>query len=286
MSVVVLGNCQARGFARCLNAIAGPLNPVVVQIRAIDRHTETIRAAEIVFCQPDSLGELETKVSGRLVMFPRIVTMELHPDCSCQPLQAQGAMGAHHSVLMAAAYAVGLSPERAERLFNRYMFARLGYFDIMRRHRRASLRQAAKYGYDLDEFFRAVSGAYMYSLNHPRIDLLYELALQAAKKAGLGIRKGKAPRDDLIDGLIWPVYPELAPPGIEGGYEFKPPQSDATMSLAEFIERSFQTFARAPQILEVEAIRRAAAVLRHELQRAQPSGALPDWTNQTSPALA
>ena len=99
-------------------------------------------------------------------------------------------------------------------LFNAYIFALLGYFDEYERARQFVIGKAKEVGYELEPHIVEwrKRGVFMHIVNHPKIEVLAQLAQLGAKQAGLS--GALAPPEGVPDRLArcqtWPVYPELA----------------------------------------------------------------------------
>ena len=120
----------------------------------------------------------------------------------------------YHSVLAAAAFANGLTEERALQLFNSYFFARLGYLDRFAPWKDLLLSKAQEIGYDLHKDFQdwLRQGAFMHTWQHPTVRVMASVAVRAIAKANL--RQTVDDPHDVPDALAHatalPVFPEIA----------------------------------------------------------------------------
>jgi hypothetical protein len=111
------------------------------------------------------------------------------------------------------------------------------------------------YGLDVRDLFLewARKGLVPHSVNHPTIAMLSDLARLMARKVGLPlVDHNLLPHDNLANGPIFPVYPEIAMElGLAcGSYRFKEVNHYSILSLEQFIERSFERYLEvAPQKL-------------------------------------
>ena len=160
---------------------------------------------------------LETTTQA--VFLPVVAFNGFHPDMiylkSGGTLVA-GPFQALHSAIIAASFVLGLPAVRAARLFNALTYASLGYFDAFGIARDLLTASFAASGYDIGgviDGWLAREGAFMHTLNHPRICVLSKLAHMVAVRAGMAEAGSLAPEgvdDFLAHNLLWPVYPELA----------------------------------------------------------------------------
>ena len=121
----------------------------------------------------------------------------------------EGPLGSYHSALATAAWFEGLPESRAAGLFNAYAYAKLGYFDAFEAGA-SYLKSAAMVDYDLTGWTRR-DRVFMHTINHPSIELSAEIARQALDRLGLHrLAAIGLPRDPLAEGVIWPLYPEIA----------------------------------------------------------------------------
>lgn len=227
MKIGVLGNCQSQGVAQCIRLLAPQVEVTARRITLADGNNpevlemiaDEMAACDVAFIQDQprlaALFEPALKRSGpRARRWPHIVFRGFHPDCvyvmrKGQP--AEGVVGPYHSALICAAWAEGLSPRRAAGLFNSFSYAALGYFDDFEVAAALLDDHARRLGFDFSSFLTAPTTSFMHTINHPRVDILQAVALQALDLAGVPRAAAAAlPDDDLALGPVWPVYPDLA----------------------------------------------------------------------------
>ena len=283
----VLGNCQARGFARSLQAFLPDCNVEVVHMSkaasssADDRNIFASKLAEcdVVFTQPVSdaaLGPLTTdslKDSCRFVVtYPYLAFSGLHPDCNYivhNGSHLRGPMGPYHSALIAACYQEGLSEERALRLFNAFSFSSLGYYSQFDFSCKSLSRDAISLVYDFSAFLnRSEKSQFMHTINHPAIAIIHDTAAQALAKAGIVPTELEAPlpEDELAESFIWPVYPEIAQRiGCHGSYRFHAHPAKV-LDLRKFIFHAFKAYREIESpFAPPPAVERARAFLQREI---------------------
>ena len=194
---------------------------------------------------------------------PSIVFSCFHPDTVYVLDPARGGRpiesptGPYHSAIALYAYLRGMNAEQTEGLFNADFFAALGYFDIWEESAQQFLALAAEARLDLSgELVRwSRRGAFMYSMNHPKAHVLFDVARALLKRAGLPhsaqIEFDDFAVDDIVRGAVYPVYPEIAERyGHRGNYLFKRANYELSRSVGEFlglrayIESCFSMYAK------------------------------------------
>src|SRR6202011_2493714 len=143
---------------------------------------------------------------------------------------------------------------KTARLYCRPVYERLGFFNHWEIARRALLTEGQAASFPLDALFAQWRGRgrFMYSVNHPVLPVLADLARELAHRASLRVTVDNPEEylsDALADGSVWPVYPEIAAwLGLPGSYAFKPPTAPRAtpvmLDLERFIAGSFESYAR------------------------------------------
>lgn len=227
MKIGVLGNCQAQGVAQCIRLLAPQVEVVARSVAlgdgkipgVIEMVADEMAACDIALIQDQprhaALFARAMERSGpRARLWPPIVFRGFQPDCiyvmrNGRP--TEGIVGPYHSALMCAAWAEGLSPGRATGLFNAFSYAALGYFDAFNDAAALLGDHARRLGFDFTTFLNAPTTSFMHTINHPTVDILQSVALQALALAGIShVTTAPLPEDDLALGPVWPVYPDLA----------------------------------------------------------------------------
>jgi hypothetical protein len=271
-NALVLGNCQARPVAACLQALNAdvtftglelpmPLVAQRLQQRDPDLH-ETLAQYQYLLLQPaiarlivDSYPDLAERVRR----FPFIVFSAFHPDLVYVSLRGQqkhllGPLGHYNSAIALWAYLRGLSPKDSVALFNERTYGALGYFSHWEASCQAVREEAAAADFALDDALEEwrCAGCFMYSINHPMPFVCASIAQRLLSQLRLPALPAAARfvADEFADGPVWPVYREIGERlGIEGDYYFKveegrcPPEKPVMMlELHDFIESSFEAF--------------------------------------------
>ncbi len=260
MKIGVFGNCQAPGFAASIQALTGhePHCYTIQKARIASQEELKANAAQfadcdVVFTQPSitqsGFGPLDfVHLRGncrQIVSYPQMAYTGLQPDCHyIRPngIAMNGPVGPYHSAIVAASYLEGLPPERAECLFNSYVFAKLGFFEKSR-VRDPLIKDAKSLGFDISAFLSGDRGVFMLTINHPSIALIFDVAAQAARIAELRANYNVTPPTDVLRSIaVWPVFPEICHNfGIAddlGAFSYR----NIAFSLSEFIARSYQAY--------------------------------------------
>lgn len=201
----------------------------------------------------------EIKGDLRIVQVPLLVFPAFHPDMvyvgdlagSSKRGYVRTALGDSNSALALYGYLSDLSLDETLRLFDGEIYAGLGYTGLWDQAVEGLLSLGRDAAYDLSEDVLRWSrrGAFMHSVNHPKMFVACDLARGLLRKAGI-------PFDDLdLDSYVadelllqgsWPIYPEIGERfGIPGGYAFVGPgPRPAVLDLRSFVETSFAAYAR------------------------------------------
>jgi Polysaccharide biosynthesis enzyme WcbI len=154
-----------------------------------------------------------------VVYLPVMVFPGFHPDItyiSGSGGLVRGPMVDYHSIIVAAAFTLGLPESRVAALFNALIFTELGYFEVFDAAKAALFANFKQEGIDLSplfDFWMQQVGQFMYTVNHPHILVMSTLCRHALAQAGR-LEPGASLPDDIDDSLAqhfrWPAYPALA----------------------------------------------------------------------------
>jgi hypothetical protein len=226
-------------------------------------------AYDLVFTHANYIGRFDFR-SHNTHLIPQIVFSGLHPDFLFIP-DIAGPSGAEaHSRLVLGAYLNDLSQERAEALFNTYIYARCGYFEHYEQAKRLLLRNSLSVGYDLRTLWTEweAMGGWLYVPYHPKAPALCLLAKLIAVKERLTGLDAHVPslEADPLGGARWPIYPEIAKRhGFEGDLDFAAATNAGPMDLKRFIARSFEHYDTLERERLLERASNIAAFLASEL---------------------
>ncbi|WP_454850547.1 WcbI family polysaccharide biosynthesis putative acetyltransferase [Rhizobium binxianense] len=266
---LLLSNCQTFGLANSMKLLGPRFHVDAVDIwsfkKNIDKYKSEIPKYFRVIVHPHFYNiDFDFSIAQNLSTIPSINFDAYHPDVcyafSKGPLD--GPMGSYHSMIILAAYEAGLGIEQTRKLFRQDVFEGCGYFRRWEMERTQLLSSFSQYGLDMASSFTKWSrgDAFMYSVNHPKIRCIYDIARAFMRRHGIETVDGDIlPADNLLNGPCYPIYPEIAEMfGVRGSYLFKVPNDYRLVSLEKFIEFSFGTYARVPAgSIQVETAVRA-----------------------------
>lgn len=285
----VYGNCQAAVFATCLQLLRPdakvemPDRKRIVDWDAMIERDQ-LKTCDLVFVQPtreQSSGALVehplVQRLPRVVVYPCLMFRGFHPDeinLLHDGRGLPGPVGAMHSIVATAAFLEGLPPERAHRLFNRFVFATLGYFDEYERSFAFLKQVSERIGFPLPAAELRALGTFMHTPIHPTTEAVAIIATAALHKAGEDIEpetwRGVALPRVLGRMSQFAVYPEIARHlGLERPLPFALNKRRAvavgkrTLDLIEFIRAAYEILGSVPAAsLDAPAVTSAREVLR------------------------
>jgi hypothetical protein len=273
-AILVLGNCQARSMAACLQALNRDVVAKGVELELTgfaDRFARRDRKLHWVLSQYDhilvqpSLAPLIRDyfpdLFVRVLLYPALNFSAYHPDLVYIHVKSTesymfGPLGHYNSAIAFWGFTNGLSVAETVELFNGWTYEALGYFDFWQSSRQALLSHGEAADFSLASYLDTWSrdGCFMHSINHPMLFVLADIAKEILSRLGLPTIPAAIQYlpDDQADGPVWPIYPEVGERlGIEGHYHFKmqrglyPADRPVVMlNLEEFVTASFGAFAR------------------------------------------
>ena len=259
--IAVVGNCQSFGVAygmKLLNPASHVDRFTIVRKGVADLKflARTLSTYDHVFSlefQPGFVrggGWDELRAMMPAVQpIPSIVFSGFHPDTIyiLDPTRGgrpiEGPTGPYHSAIALYAFLRGMSVEQTEVLYSGALFDALGYFDVWQDSSREFLELAASADLDLssDLVRWSRAGTFMYSMNHPKAFVLFDVARALLKRAKLphaaSLSFDDFAVDDIVRGAVYPVYPEIAERyGHRGAYLFKRANYALGRSVGEFLD--------------------------------------------------
>jgi hypothetical protein len=269
LKIAFVGNCQVSGILAALRAMVPDaevggwhvgVSPGTGQEVAAELPRYDVVIKNIWDGEEGGLFDLSRlkERCAKVVWMPPVVFTGFHPDSiymSCNGQLVPGLLGPYHSAIIAAAFSLDVPPGRVPALFNSLVYARLGYFTAFAGAKQEFLGMNRDHGYELaDHFDRWIeAGAFMYTINHPRIDVLGTMATLAAVRAEVVAGDTPVPErvpDYLENGCQWPTYPELAKRiGVPGSMTFLRGKNEGEtreIRLTEAIETSYARYANTP----------------------------------------
>lgn len=205
-----------------------------------------------------------------------IDTLGFHPDCAYVHVQGKAVdspIGAYHSVLVLWGFLHGLSVQATRALFNAQVYRHVEFFDLHAAGTHHLVSKGRQCSMPVHRWLAAwqESGVWMHTINHPKPQVLADVALHCLAQLGI---TGMADARDVVDDELarspcWPVYPEVAQAlGLRtpGRYAFKGAHRPADqgksvhyMGLDAFIQASFALYARyAPGDLQCDRLQAQA----------------------------
>ena len=262
MKIAVIGNCQVRGIAQCLEVMAPTLEILGVHV-GIDS-SAPLEMVDVIVVQTEFRGLFEEGGTLAALRHKTILTCPtfyfpgLHPDLVYVKLAqgvAQSPLSDYQSSIIFHAWSKGLDVDQTEALFCEPVFEHLGFFNYWNTSKQALLADIASADLDMDDAFDhwAAKGAFAFSVNHPKLFVLGRIAAAILDRLGVVPVTRQADeflQDQFRDSAIWPVYPEVARRlGMEGDYSFKvsrhvctPERPVFVLGLRAFIEASLRYF--------------------------------------------
>lgn len=274
--ILVSADCQTGALASAFRAIfpddevrAVP-QPNVVQGRGIEEFAGNLRSCDIWIRYHDKGGMLnradiaEAAHEIAAIDIPSIVFRAFHPDLFYVVREAgKQAKQDYNSGIIAWCFQHGIDRTDVYRLFHTDIYAALGYFDVWPESVASLERSFAHCGLDFRRFFRNVkrNGAFMHTVNHPKIGTTVAFAKTIAMKLGAtpnlwGRRLDIT--DHFSDFSQWPVYPEIAHYfAIPGSYVWV--DRGAYRSLHQYIDQSWLNYeaeGSKPEVMRLHASER------------------------------
>jgi hypothetical protein len=291
MKIAVLFNCQGRGLTAALQAMLPDASvDYFAQSGGAERAAVAAALSQYDHVVSIPLGPLAGSLASRklrgatrhFISLPAIGFSGFHPD---QIYVRRGrrnlttVTGDYHSRIAVAGFLAGLGAPETASLYNRLVFARLGYFDMYESEFVLLAERFSQYGHDATELLASLRGwCFMHSVNHPKPRALIGLARLACRAIGAtprAIDDDSVP-DDLRAHPAHPVFEDVAKAaGVapEGAFRAQTPQGAdfRPISTADFVAGSFAAY----ENLDRAALRAADGVLT-----AMQALGLQEWPHQ------
>lgn len=190
----------------------------------------------------------------KLCLLPTILFYGFHPDNSYMTYDGKvlKLLGQdYHSSVAWLGFRLGLSVDKTLALYQPNVLKRFRLAEIYQQEKQALISNFKTHGLDLEKHFAKWSrtGCYMHSVNHPRIDVVYDIARECLRVNGLGAVT-HTPHDtmpvfsdNLANGTVLPVFPPVAEGlGLRGSTNYKL-ANDRIYSQREFITASHTLYA-------------------------------------------
>jgi hypothetical protein len=258
----ICSNCQTEGLAEALTVILSDdrISQSQISPLATDRGylTPILEDGIDVLVTSDNRywgAELKEEFPAlQVVRVPKIVFPAFHPDIiyavDSEQRRIQCLNADYHSALCLWGWKNGLSPEHTIVLFSERTFYELGYLHTWDSSCLALQTRFKEARLDFSTFWRKVKrlGAFMYSSNHPKVEVICEVAKQIAVKLGAAESIYDEPIQDLLtetlDAIRWPIYPPIAHQlGLKGSFQWKI-RKDKFLSLEQYVHSAFDSYER------------------------------------------
>jgi hypothetical protein len=270
--ILLLGNCQTRGLARLMRAMIGDAEATAIELlpeavkRIQSRDAELVKLiseSDLIFVHHDGftpkiLEETYTSDFSKVRLIPKIGFAAFHPDMDyiedTERNHVLGPLGAYHSSLAFFCWKNKVTPADTLKLFCEKTYQILGYFDYWAPAKKMLLDEEIFTHISLELMLKKWErkGCWMYSLNHPKLFVLVDIAKTLLEREGIEILPGveEYVDDEMNTENVWPVYPEIAKRlGLEGHYLFKRATPSVLrdmpvpmMTLEQFIDESFKAY--------------------------------------------
>lgn len=253
--ILVSGICQAAGIGSALQCLMPraqiSIFPLVKfnEPETVDKLKSAVSSSDIWVYTPQfvSVKQFDLFVACRkktLVKIPHIDFNAFHPDIVYIRNSGSATNDAlYRSLIASRAWHLGISKSETVKLFSARVMERLGYLAVWESNVVALRHEFNQGEIEFPEFFLAAKrlGAFMYTCNHPRQELLTILAKLIARKLS-GSRESMPQSISVPDTLnrdIWPVYPPIAGNyGLNGSLYWK--FGDKYFDLEQFIDREYE----------------------------------------------
>ncbi|GAA4493397.1 hypothetical protein GCM10023158_10590 [Gluconacetobacter tumulicola] len=210
----------------------------------IEKYDVVIVSQEII-----SIPDNKLDCARRLEIIPSIVFGAYHPDlcyARAENTILNSPLDAYNSIIAIAAYNNGLSVQDALRFYNANTYQKAGYFDMWGPSVRGIAQEFEAYGFNIGRQIINWSrtSAFMYSINHPKINCLFDIAREFLQKICVAAYSTQClPSDNLATGAIFPVYTEIAERyGVKGDYTFKIFNKYELMNLESYVRASYASY--------------------------------------------
>lgn len=279
MNLLILGNCQAKGMAELMQAMVEHAG--VAHIQLLPAEVGQLRAGKLSILDLKSdRADISTHVAecdlvllqdgARFIrlfqqgfphattkfrFFPRIDFTAFHPDTIHLKNARPTPTGRLHSSIACLGWTRGLSVEETCALFREEVFEALGFFNYWDASIQFLIETGKAAVLPLENLIEGWNrrGPWMYTINHPKLFVLADLAREILTREGISFLPGveQSMPDKLANDSVWPVYPEIGRRlAVEGNYLFMRPgvrstsEADRQMGLDEFIRASFDAYSR------------------------------------------
>jgi hypothetical protein len=252
----VLGNCDTGGVTYSLRALLPdseviPLTPPGNAAEKAAWFADLPNKAELLLVNNSvykgSVRPLLEPHVAQIKRYPNSTFGAFHPDCCYVGMKPGNALisPAYNSAICVAGFIHRLTQRQVLNLFCDEVFDKIGYYRMWDTSVKAMQKEHSECSMDFRPYYLKVKrlGAFMHSMNHPKIDAVIVMAKFLALELGASASMLDMPVSvaDGLAGLDWPLYPEIGEfYGLRGGYAWK--FEGRVLGLEEFIARSFARY--------------------------------------------
>lgn len=206
---------------------------------------------DILITAPELSEQLAKRTSkAKILAIPFVYFDRFHPDITYVKSNSKTVLGpcdAYHSLIVFAGFMAGLSISETASLFCEEIFERLGYLSGWGSKEAEFLAGFKSCDLNIDDTYRKWlrAGSFMHTVNHPHVEVLFDISRVALKKAGVETNALQecVVSDNLKQASIWPIYPEIgARISLHGSYMFKKHAEYRVLGLDEFITASYAVY--------------------------------------------
>jgi len=262
MRIVITSNCMIGGLTSALTALLPSVQFVAIPYVGIDENylaDELAIADAWLVSAPAELQAAALKRTGnsalRHIPFPDVYFNAFHPDqiyaFMLDGSLVEGATGPYNSAIALWAWQHGLNAQQTISLFTPEIFGALGYHDRWQVSIDRLRHDFVPFPHlDYRDLIIPLqrTGAFMHTVNHPKVTALAQLARLLAKQIDPTVDTESIPVENMmVDGLFmasvsWSVYPSVANAlGIKGAFMWKL-EDHSVIGLEEFVQRSFAKY--------------------------------------------
>ena len=246
---LVVMNCQTYGMANCLQAQIQNVEVLGMDITTLNSKHE-LPYCDKLFSIPGVRKDLleQMHIAASYIPLAVLQCRSFHPDLIYINHEEESIFGPtshYHSAIAFAAFSKGLSIADTKKLFNGSFYQKCGYIGWWPIECSNIVKEFANSNIDIEDsiIHWGRYEAFMHSVNHPKIHVLYNIATKLIRKLGYAPCPGIMPHDNLANGACFAIYPEIAETlGVPGSYIFKIDNSYRPIDLDAFLHGCFATY--------------------------------------------
>lgn len=222
-TIIIFGNCQINGIATALKSIFPKDNIVKIASKSLiidNEKFELFRNCDFFLIAdnrdlPDLDEVYKVNKKIKVIRFPALFFSGFHPDMVyIDKLSHTSSISLNYtSAISVWSYINNISIKDAVKLYKYDVFDKLGYLSRYNKSMLFLKKQLELIGFDYKKFISIIkpNEVFMYTINHPNIKMLIQLAKMIAIKMGMkeSIYEEQLNIPDDLYTEVWPVYPEI-----------------------------------------------------------------------------